>query len=59
MQCLDRQQLAQLEPALARPQDGAIWMPEVAQVRNPRLVKALRRDLELRGVPIHEHESYN
>ncbi|MEW7983902.1 MAG: glycine oxidase ThiO [gamma proteobacterium symbiont of Phacoides pectinatus] len=57
VQCLDRLQLARLEPALARPQDGAIWMPEVAQVRNPRLVKALRRDLELRGVPIHEHEA--
>lgn len=38
--------LPQIEPRLA-PQPGAnVWMPEVAQIRNPRLVKALRAALE-------------
>lgn len=41
-------------PALALNED-ALWMPEVAQARNPRLLKALRRRLELLGVKINEH----
>lgn len=35
--------------------DGeALWLPDVAQVRNPRLIKALRRALERMGVRIVE-----
>jgi glycine oxidase len=33
----------------------ALWLPDVAQVRNPRLVKALRLALEKMGVQIVEH----
>lgn len=33
----------------------ALLLPEVAQVRNPRLMQALRRSLELMGVSIVEH----
>lgn len=40
-------------PGLAEDSE-ALWLPEVAQVRNPRLIKALRRALELRGVRIVE-----
>lgn len=37
-------------------QEGnALLLPEVAQVRNPRLMGALRRSLELMGVSIVEH----
>ncbi len=50
-----------IEPALTDEVAGALWMPEVAQVRNPRLVKALagmltkigvdvRRETEVRGL---------
>lgn len=36
--------------------DGeALWLPDVAQVRNPRLIKALRLVLERMGVRIVEH----
>lgn len=35
--------------------EHALWFPDVAQARNPRLLKALRRRLELLGVQIHEH----
>lgn len=36
--------------------DGeALWLPDVAQVRNPRLMKALRLALERLGVRIVEH----
>ncbi|MET0047825.1 MAG: glycine oxidase ThiO [Sedimenticola sp.] len=51
---LDREGVAGCEPALDAPPASAIWMPQVAQVRNPRLVKALHQDLLQRGVQIHE-----
>lgn len=41
-------------PRLATNED-ALWLPDVAQARNPRLLKALRRRLEILGVQIHEH----
>lgn len=42
-----------MAPELAADQD-ALWLPDVAQARNPRLLKALRRQLELLGVQINE-----
>ena len=41
-------------PQLAREGDS-LWLPDVAQVRNPRLLGALRRALELEGVTLIEH----
>ena len=35
--------------------EASLWLPEVAQVRNPRLVKALRRALEREGGRAVEH----
>ncbi|MHB1936875.1 MAG: glycine oxidase ThiO [Acidobacteriaceae bacterium] len=42
-----------IEPAIG-PVEHALWMPEVAQVRNPRLIKALRSDVTRRGGRIEE-----
>jgi glycine oxidase len=36
-------------------QGESLWLPQVAQVRNPRLMAALRARLESSGVTIHEH----
>jgi glycine oxidase len=36
-------------------QGGSLWLPQVAQVRNPRLMQALRKWLELHGVTLKEH----
>ncbi|MCW8993041.1 MAG: glycine oxidase ThiO [Gammaproteobacteria bacterium] len=48
-------EVAKLSPAVA-PVDGtALWMPEVAQLRNPRLVKALHAALRSAGVTIREN----
>lgn len=47
---LDGERLAALEPAVDPSSSGGLLLPEVAQVRNPRLLKALRRDLQVRGV---------
>lgn len=35
--------------------ENALWMPEVWQVRNPRLIRAVRACLESRGVQIFDH----
>ena len=35
--------------------DGALWLPQVAQVRNPRLLQAMRGALQRKGVQIIEH----
>lgn len=41
-------------PAILR--DRAVWLPDVAQVRNPRLVAALRAAVTARGGVIREHQ---
>lgn len=41
-------------PELATDED-ALWLPDVTQARNPRLLKALRCRLEQLGVEISEH----
>jgi glycine oxidase len=42
-------------PALQSAGRDSIWLPEVAQVRNPRLVATLRAAVEQLGGRIHEH----
>lgn len=39
--------VTQLEPNLPIDTEGALWMPEVASIRNPRLGQSLRRSLEM------------
>lgn len=48
------ERLAGLEPHLTVT-GGGLWLPDVAQIRNPRLLKALARSLELRKVVIRPH----
>lgn len=42
-----------LSPDILPPQ--AIWLPDIAQVRNPRLLKALIATLRQQGVELREH----
>lgn len=35
--------------------DQPLWLPEIAQARNPRLVKSLKQDLLNKGVTLIEH----
>lgn len=44
---------APLPPELA-PFGPGLWLPEVAQVRNPRLLQAMREALAGRGVALHD-----
>jgi len=53
METADADRIHQLEPERADPPSPMLWFPDIAQVRNPRLVKSLLADLERRGVRIH------
>jgi len=51
---LDNGMPGECEPALAQHIDKAIWMPQVAQLRNPRLVKAMKAILSSRRIKVKE-----
>ena len=51
---LDAAALSACEPALAQGFQDGLWMPDVAQIRNPRLVKALKASLQARGIRFRE-----
>ena len=53
METAGADRIHQLEPERADPPSPMLWFPEIAQVRNPRLVKSLLSDLERRGVALH------
>ncbi len=55
MQRVDRQRIQQIAPNIQTENTSALWMPEVGQVRNPRLVKALHQAVIKLGVEIREH----
>ncbi|MGK0674102.1 MAG: glycine oxidase ThiO [Halothiobacillaceae bacterium] len=46
--------IAAIQPGLAGVTGPGWWMPQVAQVRNPRLVRALRAAVELSGIRLVE-----
>jgi glycine oxidase len=50
VEALDRQSLARLEPALAPGLSQAFHLPDMAQIRNPRHLKALLAGCALQGV---------
>jgi glycine oxidase len=52
LEAVARDEIRELEPGLLQPAASALWLPDVAHVRNPRLVKALRADVEARGVSV-------
>ena len=48
VESVDTSVIAALEPGLACPEPTALWFPDVGQVRNPRIVKALYSALQKR-----------
>jgi len=56
---LDEPGLRALEPGLRPGLSEALWLPQVGQVRNPRLARALRADIEQRGVEIRTRTPVN
>lgn len=55
VELLTPSQLSDLEPAVTPDLLGALLCRHTAQVRNPRLLAALRKSCELRGVVVREH----
>jgi len=52
---VDAKEIRQIEPALGAEYASGVWMPHVAQIRNPYLIKALKKDLLARGLRLAEN----
>lgn len=52
LELIDRETFRELEPAAAHPPEQGLWMPQIAQLRNPRIGQALHADLQRRGIDI-------
>ena len=52
---LDGEQSHRMVPGLGATEGNALWFHDVAQVRNPRLLHALRASLRMAGVGLHEN----
>lgn len=58
MKALSAQSIYQHEPALAPDFRQGLWMPDIANIRNPRLLKALLKSLQLQPrVSLLQHSS--
>jgi len=55
LRTVENSEIEEIQPGLATEGQGGIWLPDIAQVRNPRLLAALRRDLEDKGVDFREN----
>ena len=56
VQLLDsRKSVLSIEPTLGEKVNQALWMPEVMQVRNPKIIKALRGSFDALGIAYREH----
>lgn len=54
-QLSDQQRIQQHEPAINSNVEHAMWMPDIAQMRNPRLVKSIKGSLDKRKIIYKEH----
>lgn len=52
---LDERASQSLQPGIRPGLGGSLYFPDIAQVRNPRLSRALHRSLEINRVPVFEH----
>lgn len=55
VEIFDKKELPQLEPQLADHFDSALYFPEIAQIRNPRLVKAMHSSLDDLNIKLLEN----
>ena len=53
----DRQTVLSIEPVLSDEIEQALWMPDVMQVKNPKIIKALRASFDRLGIAYREHAS--
>lgn len=55
LETLDRASVQRIEPLVSGELNSALWMSQVAQIRNPRLLAALCAELRQLGVEFHEN----
>ena len=55
----DRDSIHDIEPTVGNAVDKGIWMPDIMQVRNPKLVNALRSSFDNLSIAYHEHSNVN
>ena len=51
----DAQRMHQIEPQVNQAYDCGLWLPDIMQIRNPKLVKALKGSFEARAIRYLEH----
>ncbi len=56
MKIVDAAKTETIQPGISISNSPVIWMPDIAQVRNPRLLAALKRDLLNDGVELREQQ---
>lgn len=49
------QALQALSPGVSAQFEHGLWLPDVGQMRNPRLVRSLRASLDALGIEYHQH----
>lgn len=50
-----RKSVLSIEPGLGEKIESGLWMPDVMQVRNPKIIKALKGSFERLGIAYREH----
>jgi glycine oxidase len=55
LEVVDSAMTSELEPTLGEIPVQALWLSQVAQIRNPRLAQALQKSIENLGVTLCEH----
>ncbi len=51
----DSEQIHQIEPQASNTIDSGLWLPDIMQIRNPKIIKALKGSFESRGIPFMEN----
>ncbi len=51
----DRDSILEIEKAAGEAVDKGIWMPDIMQIRNPKLVKALKSSFDFLSIPYQEY----
>ena len=49
------QQIHQIEPQIKASIDSGLWLPDIMQIRNPKLVKAMKGSFDALGIKYLEH----
>jgi glycine oxidase len=51
----DAQQIHEIEPQVSTAIDSGLWLPDIMQIRNPKLVKAMKGSFDALGIKYCEH----